>query len=204
MSLKTRLAGLSKDILGPAGPAISTNRSYPFAIFQYSPSEEFEARQEVGNLSQELQMKGWRVRTVDLFATLAEYLSEQEKGELVPVLIEEEKLQFKAYGGDWTKALDSLSNELGKHFGSIEGYPGRVLSQIQEVAAGSDPSRTVVFLSRVGALYPFYRTSSLLRFLDTGVKVPTVILYPGERIEQHFLSFMGMMNADRDYRPRIY
>jgi hypothetical protein len=64
--------------------------------------------------------------------------------------------------------------------------------------------KTVIFLSRIGGLYPFYRTSSLLRYLDNGIRVPTIVLYPGERTEQHYLSFMGEMDADRDYRPRIY
>lgn len=204
MSMESRLAELKKDLLGPAGPAISTNRSYPFAIFQYSPSEEFQARQAVGNLAQELQLKGWRVRTVDLFQTLADYLAGQEGGELIQAIVEEEKLQYEAYGKDWTKAQDFLSNTLTNHFNDASGYPGRVLESIQEVARGSDPARTVVFLSRVGSLYPFYRTSALLRYLDTGVKVPTIILYPGNKEDQHYLSFMGIMSADRDYRPRIY
>jgi hypothetical protein len=33
MNLDTRLAALKNDLLNPAGPAISTNRAYPFAIF---------------------------------------------------------------------------------------------------------------------------------------------------------------------------
>jgi hypothetical protein len=204
MSLESRLAELRKDLLGPAGPAISTNRSYPFAIFQYFPVEEFDARTAIGNLAQELALKGWRVRTVDLFQVLVDYLAEQEGGELVEAIIEEEKLQYHAYKNDWKPALDYLSNTLTSHFNRMDGYPARVLEQIQEVARGSDNNRTVVFLSRVGSLYPFYRTSALLRFLDTGVKVPTVILYPGTKEDQHFLSFMGVMSADRDYRPRIY
>ncbi len=204
MSMKTRLAALRKDLLHPAGPAISTNRSYPFAIFHYSPNEEFEARAEVGSLAQELLVKGWKVRTVDLFAVLADYLAEQEGGALVEAIIAEEKLQYEAYGRDWTKPLDYLAGTLDAAFKDAEEYPARVLAQIQEVAAGGDPARTVVFLTRIGALYPFYRTSSLLRFLDSGVKAPTVILYPGSREDQHYLSFMGMMSADRDYRPRIY
>ena len=204
MSLETRLAELKKDLLSPAGPSISTNRSYPFAIFQYYPSEEFQARQAVGTLAQELELKGWRVRTVDLFQVLADYLSEQEGGELVAAIVEEEKLQFGAYGKDWTKAIDYLSNALSTHFNNAEGYPGRVLEAIQEVARESEPSHTVVFLSRVGSLFPFYRTSALLRYLDTGVRVPTIILYPGNKEDQHYLSFMGVMSADRDYRPRIY
>ena len=204
MSLESRLAELRKDLLGPAGPSISTNRSYPFAIFQYYPTEEYEARTKIGNLAQDLTLKGWRVRTVDLFQVLESYLAEQEGGELVEAIVEEEKLQYRAYGKDWKPALDYLTNTLTPHFNRMDGYPARVLEQIQEVARGSDSNRTVVFLSRVGSLYPFYRTSALLRFLDTGVKVPTIILYPGNKEDQHYLSFMGIMSADRDYRPRIY
>jgi len=204
MSLETRLAVLKKDLLSPSGPAISTNRSYPFAIFQYVPSEEFKARQAVGTLAQELELAGWRVRTVDLFQVLADYLAAQEGGGLVAAIIEEEKLQYTAYGKDWTKSLDYLSNTLSAHCNDAEGYPARVLESIQEVARESDPARTVVFLSRIGSLFPFYRTSALLRYLDAGVKVPTIILYPGHKEDQHYLSFMGIMSADRDYRPRIY
>ncbi|TAH52360.1 MAG: DUF1788 domain-containing protein [Treponema sp.] len=204
MSLESRLAELKKDLLSPAGPAISTNRSYPFAIFQYFPTEEYEARSKLGSLAEELRVKGWKVRTVDLFEQLEAYLAEQEGGELVEAIIEEEKLQYRAYGKDWKPALDYLSNTLTPHCNRMDGYPARVLEQIQEEARGGDANRTVVFLSRVGSLYPFYRTSALLRFLDTGVKVPTIILYPGTKEDQHYLSFMGIMSADRDYRPRIY
>ena len=34
--------------------------------------------------------------------------------------------------------------------------------------------------------------------------IPVVLLYPGERKDTTALSFMGELDADRDYRPRIY
>jgi len=45
----------------------------------------------------------------------------------------------------------------------------------------------------------------LLRHLDgqTG-NVPVVLLYPGSRQGSTALSFMGILNSDSDYRPRIY
>jgi hypothetical protein len=36
------------------------------------------------------------------------------------------------------------------------------------------------------------------------LNVPVVLLYPGERRGKSGLSFMGMFDADSDYRPRIY
>jgi hypothetical protein len=34
--------------------------------------------------------------------------------------------------------------------------------------------------------------------------VPVVLLYPGKVVGETGLSFMGVLPADRDYRPRIY
>ena len=45
----------------------------------------------------------------------------------------------------------------------------------------------------------------LLRHLDGRTRnVPVVLLYPGERRGPTGLSFMGILNPDNDYRPRIY
>ena len=65
--------------------------------------------------------------------------------------------------------------------------------------------RTLALVGRAGALYPFFRSSGLLRHLDGRTRnVPVVLLYPGERRGSTGLSFMGMLNPDNDYRPRIY
>src|SRR5690606_3819702 len=65
--------------------------------------------------------------------------------------------------------------------------------------------RTVAIVGRAGALYPFFRSSALLRHIDGRTRnVPVVLLYPGERRGATGLSFMGMIEPDNDYRPRIY
>jgi len=65
--------------------------------------------------------------------------------------------------------------------------------------------RTVALIARAGALYPFYRSSGLLRHLDGKTSnVPVVLFYPGERKGLTGLSFMGVLEPDNDYRPRIY
>jgi hypothetical protein len=204
MSLETRLTELKRDLCREGGPAISTNHAYPFAIFHYDPEEEFKARELAGGLVDELRLDGWNVRTIDLFAVFVEFLRAEEEGELYEGLIAEERLQYEGARGDFRQPLAVLKNGLAPYFDRKEKYPGRVLEEIKKVALGADLGRSVIFLSRIGALYPFYRTSALLRFLDEGVRIPTIVLYPGKRQEQHFLSFMGTLIPDRDYRPRIY
>jgi hypothetical protein len=204
MSLETRIAELKRDLCLPDGPAISTNRNYPFAILHYDPSEEFRARELTAVLVDELRLAGWNIRNIDLFALFLDYLRAQEDGELLDSLVAEERLQYERAKDDYRAPLASLKNTLAPYFSRKDGYPGRVLAEIQAMARAADPLRSVIFLSRIGGLYPFYRTSALLRFLDEGVRVPTVVLYPGTRVEQHYLSFMGTVIPDRDYRPRIY
>lgn len=59
--------------------------------------------------------------------------------------------------------------------------------------------RTLALIGRAGALYPFFRSSALLRHLDGRTRnVPVVLLYPGERRGPTGLSFMGMLNPDND------
>jgi len=63
----------------------------------------------------------------------------------------------------------------------------------------------VILLGRAGALYPFFRSSALLKHLDGKTRgLPVVLLYPGLRLDPTRLSFMGELPGDGDYRPRIY
>ena len=92
----------------------------------------------------------------------------------------------------------------------IEGPSGLARDVIREVErllaqAADRPERTVIFIARAGALYPFFRTSALLKHVAGHTKnAPVVLLYPGKVVGETGLSFMGMLPADRDYRPRIY
>jgi hypothetical protein len=67
-----------------------------------------------------------------------------------------------------------------------------------------DPKRDIVFITRAGALFPFYRTSSLLEQLKGKVHVPSVLFYPGELDGAAGLRFMGVLDAEHNYRPKIF
>ena len=67
-----------------------------------------------------------------------------------------------------------------------------------------DPLVDVVFITRAGALFPFYRTSSLLEQLKGKIEVPAVLFYPGELDGAAGLRFMGVLDAEHNYRPKIF
>jgi hypothetical protein len=68
----------------------------------------------------------------------------------------------------------------------------------------ADPHRDIVFILRTGALFPVYRTFSLLEQLKGRVHVPTVLFYPGDLDGAAGLKFMGVLDAEHNYRPKIF
>jgi hypothetical protein len=75
---------------------------------------------------------------------------------------------------------------------------------IKERADGLDAKKNILFLTRVGALYPAYRASALLENLMGDVKVPTILFYPGTRTGTNTLRFMDSLEALHGYRHKIF
>lgn len=64
-------------------------------------------------------------------------------------------------------------------------------------------NRTVVFVTDVAALHPYFRARSLESGLHDRIKVPTVIFYPGRRAGQYGLHFLGFYEFDGNYRATL-
>ena len=69
--------------------------------------------------------------------------------------------------------------------------------------ADPDPMRDIVFILRVGALFPVYRTFSLLEQLKGRILVAAILFYPGDLDGAAGLRFMGALDAEHNYRPKI-
>ena len=194
---------LKRDLVNPSGPSITTMRNYSFAILVYRPEQEFEARQKVRQLSDQLRAEQWAVLEISLQRLLLKRLRGLEEG-VLESWVETEKRQFRR---NPQKAMGRVKELLANMLEGEDGLALDVVKLIDEFCEKFPEAvdRTVIWVKRLGALYPFYRCSSLLKHLDgkTG-HVPVVLLYPGERKDKTALSFMGEMPADRDYRPRIY
>ena len=202
--VNTAIDALRHDLIDHKdGPRISTMRNYRFAIVQYDPSDEVEMRAKAQSLVAELTANGWVVLTIDLQKLLID--------------------RIKAQGEEWVDRVIQMENRMGriqidrglnyltdKLLPLVEGPKGlaadcqRLIRDFIEKNPDR-ADRTLVLIGRAGGLYPFFRSSALLRHLDgqTG-NVPVVLLYPGSRQGSTALSFMGVLNSDSDYRPRIY
>ncbi|ACY13236.1 DUF1788 domain-containing protein [Haliangium ochraceum] len=200
---KQAFAALRRDLIDDNGPRISTMRNYRFAIVQYKPHEEYAVRAETQRLSSELCASGWSVIPIDLHRLLMERVRAQGDDWMTRVVDMERRLAQT----DPRRGLNYLIQKLTP---LVEGPDGiaadcsRIITEHAE-AHPERVERTLALIGRTGALYPFFRSSALLRHLDGRTKnVPVVLLYPGERPAATGLSFMGELAPDHDYRPRIY
>ncbi|MBI3073006.1 MAG: DUF1788 domain-containing protein [Deltaproteobacteria bacterium] len=188
--LELRIKNVLEPVLELADPRkrISAYHDMPYALFRYDPEEEFELRKQVTMLETRLTQKGKRIRRISLAECLDEAMRSQRPLE------------------DWFTAEHEQGVEI------IVETVHSVLSEykplVELVAArmpdDPDPLRDVVFVLRAGALFPVYRTFSLLEQLKGQVHVPTILFYPGDLDGAAGLRFMGALDPEHNYRPKIF
>lgn len=170
-------------------PEISAYHDMPYAIFHYPPEVEFELRYELDLLRTRLEQAGKRVTTISLAECLHAAL--EAEGMDTETLVEAER----SVGLDPT--IETIHQILSEYQPLDELVARRI-------PPDSDPLRDVVFIVRAGALFPMYRTSSLLELLKGKVAVPAILCYPGELDGAAGLKFMGVLDAEHNYRPKIF
>ena len=188
---KDRLTNQLEPILmrSDPRPAISAYHDMPYAIFRYPPQDEFAVRQETALLCTRLEQVGKRVTSISLSACMYEAL--EAEGIDTATLAEAEM----------TVGLDATIETVHQVLSEFQPLDDLVAASIPDDA---DPLRDIAFVVRAGALFPIYRTSSLLEQLKGKVPVPAVLFYPGELDGVAGLRFMGVLGAEHNYRPRIF
>lgn len=201
-SLDSAVQALRNNLLEEGGPKISTMRNYRFAILLYNPRQEFTLRSRIRWLSDDLRGQGWNVLAISLHHLLLDRLKVEEQRVRDSIIHTERRL----YTRDPDRALNHLKDKIALSIEGPNGIAKDVLALIDRFTSEQpDPNRLLILLGRAGALYPFFRSSALLKHIDGKTcNLPVVLLYPGERRDLNALSFMGELPSDRDYRPRIY
>jgi len=170
-------------------PAISAYHDMPYAIFRYPPEDEFAVRQETALLRTRLEQSGKRITIISLAECMRDALEAEGLG--TEALVAAEK----------SVGLESTVETIHQVLSQYRPLDNLVAARLP---VDADPLRDVVFIVRAGALFPVYRTSSLLEQLKGKVRVPAVLFYPGELDGAAGLRFMGVLDAEHNYRPKIF
>jgi len=135
-----------------------------------------------------LEQKGKRITTISLAERLQAALAEEFP-------LEQQIEAERSVGIEAT--IETVHEVLSRY---------RPLDELVASAVPSpcEPTRDVCFIVRVGALFPFYRTFSLLEQLKGKITIPTILFYPGALDGPAGLRFMGVLDAEHNYRPKIF
>jgi hypothetical protein len=188
--VETRLRDVLEPILVQKDPrkALSAYHDMPYALFVYEPKHEFALRREVRLLETRLVQKGKQIHRISLAECLEKAMSSQNP--LADWFAIEREQGVQA-------VVDTIHAVLSEYTPLPELVAAKMPSDL-------DPERDVVFILRTGALFPAYRTFSLLEQLKGRVTAPTVLFYPGDRDGAAGLRFMGVLDAEHNYRPKIF
>lgn len=179
-----------EPVLSLADPRVklSAYHDMPYAIFRYDPDVEFELRKQVTLLETRLSQKGKRVQRISLAECLDEAMRSQRP-------LDEWFAAEREQGVE--TVVETVHSVLSEYSPLVELVAARMPED-------PDPLHDVVFILRTGALFPMYRTFSLLEQLKGRVHVPTVLFYPGNLDGAAGLRFMGVLDAEHNYRPKIF
>jgi hypothetical protein len=191
MNWKERLKLDLEPVLASPDPRgkLSAYHDMPYAIFHYPPEVEFDLRAELELLTTRLENAGKRVTRISLAECLFEAIRTEG-------YTEQDMLENEPVTGVQTM-VDTIHSILESAHPLVDLVAGR-LPQDQY------PLKDVILLNRTGALFPVYRSHALLEQMKGRLKVPAVLFYPGELDGPTGLSFMGALDPDPNYRPRIF
>jgi len=166
---------------------LSAYHDMPYGIFRYDPAEEFTLRTQVGLLQTRLEQRGKRVTRISL-------------AECLDVAMRSEKPLEEWFATEREMGTETVVETV---HAILSEYKPLVDLVAERMPPNPDPLHDIVFILRTGALFPVYRTFSLLEQLKGRVHVPTVLFYPGDLDGASGLRFMGVLEAEHNYRPKI-
>ena len=158
----------------------------PFFICPFDPSEAFEMEADIGMLGQQLAHAGVRVLDVNLYEMSLSIL--RDRGLLDQILESEAEVS---------------KGEIKELLQAVLDPATHIVPRIAQMMA--EVPHDVIFLSGVGAVYPFIRSHNILNNLQSTAKDrPTVMFFPGRYTQSlatgASLDLFGMFQDDKYYR----
>ena len=173
-----------RNVLGrPSG--LNPAQSDPIFYFVYRPENMLAVKRRLSAWMEQLRNDGFEPRRISL-------------GDIMQELINA--------SGNWDAWLAEESEtdpvEFNRAIGDVLTRGNALIEQVAAlIAEGGE--QTVVLLTESEMLHPYYRTRAIESALVGHVPHPTVIFYPGRRVGQYGLHFLGFYPEDSNYRSML-
>jgi len=182
---------------------LTRSQDDPFGIFMYPPYHERDVRKEIEMMATRMTNNGNRRPTIVSMAELLS-ISLDKASTNKKELFEAEKAIFP--NGDCLE-LDEVRGNLEDVRDSIKAViqdQASVAQMVVDRAGGLDPERDIIFVIRMGALYPVLSANDIVSQMSGKTKIPIIFFYPATREGRNRLLFMGSLKSTHLYRYRIF
>jgi hypothetical protein len=164
---------------------LNSAKSDPVFYFVYSPERMLEIKKCYGRWISRLKGNGFNVLRISAIDLLWRIIDESGRwNDWVELEAEADTAQINEAVRDVLRSNDRLVEEISK-------------------AIESSPSDSILLLTEMEALHPFFRTRTIESSLHDKIKRPLVIFYPGNRSGQYGLRFLGFYSVDGNYRSTL-
>ena len=190
MPLREELREVGERVVNYFG----TGGEPPFILYQYPPTQEWKVRRDLGELRRWLEAMPRGISCAAISLADLFWSALDESGYLEELIAQEREATEES----GSSALREVHAAVGEILREPPTLTDRVIAEVAEC-----DERTAVFLYRAGALYPAYRTSTLLDDLRGRLACPVTLLYPGRLSGEYGLRFMGRTEPAYGYRALI-
>ncbi len=176
-----------KDLRAQLGQPATLNpaKSDPIFYFVYPAAQMLELKRRLPVWSAALRNEGFNVERISLSDLLWQIIDDSGRYEAwLDLEAGAEVEQINEAVRDVLRTEDRLADEVAARI---------------EKASG----QTIVLITEVEMLHPYFRTRAIESKLHDRVQVPTVIFYPGRRSGQYGLHFLEFYPVDGNYRSTL-
>lgn len=161
----------------------------PLYYLVFEPGQMRPVRRALRTWRARLDLDGWTPEVVSVAEVLAQALRDHPRRALWE-RFETDPLNFEVHRKTLASAL-----------GQGEAVQAALLAAVERLR-GAD--RPILFVADVEALHPYLRVGTIENGLQGRLGgVPTVVLYPGRRIGESPIRFLGFYEPQTDYRATI-
>ena len=165
----------------------------PYLLYVYPPAEEWAVRSDLKELQLWLEAPDQDIRCAAISLADLFWQSLEAEGWIDDLIAQE----IDADGNE--TVLPDIFRSVSEILRLPPSLPDRVVAAVEQF----EGERTAVFLYRAGALFPAYRTSTLIDDLRGRVQLPVTLLYPGVIVGDYGLKFMARTEPSYGYRALI-
>jgi hypothetical protein len=157
----------------------------PVYYLIFPPRQILEVKRMLPAWTARLRIDGWEVHRFSLAEAIADILGQAPQRKIW--LAADRKAPLA-----WEKTNQALANALTQ-----SALQERLAALLDSLHSGQ---KAIILVTDLEALHPYTRIGALEGQLSGKFRVPTVMLYPGERTGKTRLKFLGFYPEDGNYR----